>query len=429
MGLAALINAFITCATSAIFRVEATKRMGSPVGATDGIVFRPTPFRRIRRSSHVPAFLRIRTSSAVSTSRNLERDTALSTLIGCHGHVTKIRGGSSSSSSSDEEEEEEEEECDEDEESSDDSYGTDSEMNETDDGDEEEESDSYDEEQYEEEAVAMQSYLKSSILSKSHDSSDSKSKNMVEYDDLLVPPAMQQLGVTIGVLLLANRIDIFNAKTVQIARYAFLTYMISVQLFLLYVRFRAKSINDQTPITISNPLATLVLNGASSDGASGGGGNFMVKALAGQFLSTQTTVLEYDLKEAMKMNGGLVFPMVFLYFLHFKMKQVQPLLMQTATGVLNLVYSPLFQVYIMGKNLERPFKPPVNPMLEAMQGPQEIAGDGENEGDEESVLSAEDDVDEENKNEGETDEVSQIIEEEQNVCEDEEDSDYDHSDE
>ena len=48
-------------------------------------------------------------------------------------------------------------------------------------------------------------------------------------------------------------------------------------------------------------------------------------------------------------------PMIFIYFLHFKMKQMQPLLMQTVTGVVNLMYSPLWQVYVMGRNLERPF--------------------------------------------------------------------------
>jgi hypothetical protein len=70
-----------------------------------------------------------------------------------------------------------------------------------------------------------------------------------------------------------------------------------------------------------------------------------------------------------KMNGSLLFPMILLYFLHFKMKQVQPLLMQTATGIANLIYSPLFQVYLLGRNLERPFKPPVmtNPMMEALK--------------------------------------------------------------
>jgi len=52
--------------------------------------------------------------------------------------------------------------------------------------------------------------------------------------------------------------------------------------------------------------------------------------------------------------------------------------MQTATGFMNLAYSPLFQVYVLGRNLERPFKPPANPMMEALQRQQEgLEGDGE----------------------------------------------------
>lgn len=345
--------------------------------------------------------------------------------------ITKIRGGSSEGDEDEDEDEydeDEEDEYDEDEESSDEISDTDSEMDETDESDVEEEYDSdEDEEEDEDESVISQSSLKSSILSKSQDSSDSNSEEIIEYDELIVPPAMQQFGITIGVMMLSNRIDILNAKAVQIARYAFLTYIISVQVFLLYVRFRAKSINNRTSIKISNPLAALVPNGASSDGA-----NFMVKALADQVLSTQTTVLEYDLKEAKKMNGGLLFPMVFLYFLHFKMKQVQPLLMQTATGLLNLVYSPLFQVYVMGKNLERPFKPPVNPMLEAMQAKQESEEhvenvDGQEKGDAGSVVSTADDGDKESDNEGE-DEVSEASEEERED-DGEQDSEYDDSDE
>lgn len=38
------------------------------------------------------------------------------------------------------------------------------------------------------------------------------------------------------------------------------------------------------------------------------------------------------------------------------MEQVQPLIIQSFTGLVNMVYSPLFQIYVMGRNLERPFK-------------------------------------------------------------------------
>ena len=84
----------------------------------------------------------------------------------------------------------------------------------------------------------------------------------------------------------------------------------------------------------------------------------MVKDLASQFLSSKTTVMEYDLKQAKSMNSGLLINMAFMWLLHFKMEQTQPLIAQTVTGVLNLVYSPLFQVYMLGRNLERPFKSP-----------------------------------------------------------------------
>lgn len=351
--------------------------------------------------AHIPSFIQKRAFSTVSTSHVL----------------TKIRGGSSG---------EESEEYDD--ESSDDEY--DSEEYDTD--SEEEESD----EEEEEEAVTKSS-LKSSILSKSQDATEE-----IEYDEVLTAPAMAQFGIQIGVMLLSNRVDILNAKAVQIARFAFLAYLFSVQVFLLYVWLRAKSIDDRTPITISNPLASLVQNGAmggaAAAAANGGGGNFMVKALADQILCSETTILEYDLKQAKKMNGGLLVPMVVLYFLHFRMKQVQPLIMQTATGVLNWVYSPLFQVYVLGRNLERPFKPPVNPMMEAMQDGEGKEGDtvgtdekGEDENDiekEEEVVSKDDDEEEEasDSDEEEASDDEEEAGEEEEGSDDE--SEYDDSD-
>lgn len=60
----------------------------------------------------------------------------------------------------------------------------------------------------------------------------------------------------------------------------------------------------------------------------------------------------------MNMQGGIFFNMAFMWFLHFKMQQVQPLLVTTINGFMQLVYNPLFQVYVLGRNLERPFKSP-----------------------------------------------------------------------
>lgn len=329
----------------------------------------------------VPSFVQRRTTSSSILPGQRKRDDQIDNVersILTNNLLKVIRGGGSDSDAEDGESQEEEDAEDDDEakevveeeegedESADDEY--DSEEEEDDEG--EYDPDVEDEEEEEEiksKSPSSSLSLKSSILSKSHD-------GPAAYDYLLTPPAMQQLFISVGVMFLSNRIDILNERAVRIARFAFLAYVISVQIFLLYVTLRAKSVDDRTPVKISSPFASLL-----PPGLVGGGGNFVVKAIADQVLSTSTTVLEYDLKMAKKMNGGLLFPMLFLYFLHFKMKQVQPLLMQTATGFVNLVYSPLFQVYVLGRNLERPFRPPVttNPMMEALK--QQMAG-GEGDG-------------------------------------------------
>jgi len=130
----------------------------------------------------------------------------------------------------------------------------------------------------------------------------------------------------------------------------------------LYVRFRAKAINDRTPLQVSNPLSNLVKSQIDNQD------NAMVKNLASSFLSSATTILEYDLKEAKSMQSGLLFGMCFMWFLHFKMQQMQPLMVGTFTGIAQMVYNPLFQVYVFGRNLERPFK---NPGMSKFQLPEE----------------------------------------------------------
>ena len=137
-------------------------------------------------------------------------------------------------------------------------------------------------------------------------------------------------------------------------RFAFIGYLVILQLFVLYVRIRAKAANDRTPVTTTNPLSGLL----ESQLQGPDGSNAMIKNLASSFLKSQSTVLEYDLKQAQSMQSGLLFNMAFMWFLHFKMQQIQPLMINTVTGLMNLVYSPLFQVYVLGRNLERPFKNP-----------------------------------------------------------------------
>lgn len=151
-------------------------------------------------------------------------------------------------------------------------------------------------------------------------------------------------------------------------------YLIVQQLFVLYVRIKAKENDDQTLVTVKNPFSSVL-----EKQLDGGGNAGMMKNLASSFLSSESTVKEYDLKQAKAMQSGLVMNMLFMWFLHFKMEQVQPLLVQTATGILQMCYSPLFQVYALGRNLERPFKNPAMPRLETPE-----AEDGEAEAEKES---------------------------------------------
>lgn len=137
--------------------------------------------------------------------------------------------------------------------------------------------------------------------------------------------------------------------------FAFIGYLVALQLFVLYVRIQAKANDDRTPLKITNPISNLVQSQLQGPGA---GSNPMVKNLASSFLSSESTNMEYDLKQARSMQGGLLFNMCFMWFLHFKMEQMQPLLINSVTGIMNMVYSPLFQVYVLGRNLERPFKNP-----------------------------------------------------------------------
>ena len=105
-----------------------------------------------------------------------------------------------------------------------------------------------------------------------------------------------------------------------------------------------------------------------------GGSGDMVKSIANQFLASQSTIFEYDLSQAKSMNNSLLFPMIMLWFLHFKMGQVQPLFYQTATGLKDFLFSPLFQIYVLGRNLERPFR---NKRMEELQ--KQALNDGESE--------------------------------------------------
>ena len=399
-------------------------------------------------------------SSLSFVTKKYEQKNQLDNL---HFILEKIqRGGNVDDSDSDDDDSDNEEEEDineedkeEEEESSSDDY----------DDDDESESE-YDEDDYDYDESESEDDENEYNQSSSSSSSSSKSKSIIEYDEPLSLSPLTDMGVTIGVMVLCNKLDLSNTKIIRMARYvyvhknrylslfvsnpffvyfilflssfllwgycisrfAFIAYVVIVQLFLIYVRFQAHSINDRTPITINNPLSNLLqnqLNNVSSGTGVGGGGGDIVKNMANSFLSSQSTILEYDLSQVKSMNNSLLFPMLMLWFLHFKMGQVQPLFFQTASGVKELIMSPLFQVYVLGRNLERPFR---NLKMEEMKKRQgEELGEGEVEGDT-GISTSNKNEEKEEVEEDEEDESDATDNSEEESDDDEEESDSDDED-
>mmetsp|Transcript_12628 Transcript_12628/g.15913 ORF Transcript_12628/g.15913 Transcript_12628/m.15913 type:complete len:380 (+) Transcript_12628:78-1217(+) len=168
------------------------------------------------------------------------------------------------------------------------------------------------------------------------------------YDPLIPVSPIQQMAVSMGVMMLSKKLDLKDKKIIKWCRVSFLLYILITQAFLIYVRLCARRDNDTTPISMTTHplLANLLPSNTPS----------IAKDIANKLLSSQSTVMEYDLAQANQMNNKLMFPLVFMWFIHYKMGQVQPLLYQASSGLFNLVNSPLWQVYIWGRNLERPWK-------------------------------------------------------------------------
>lgn len=293
------------------------------------------------------------------------------------------------------------------------------------DSDEEEYDSDSDEE--EEVSTALATNVKSKAKSKSQDDDDQ------DHDEPLALSPFQDMGVTLGVMVLCGKLDLTNAKIIKMARFAFIAYVVIAQLFLIYVRYKAKSINNTTPITIDNPISNLLQSQLSNGAEDGAGGRDMVKNIANSMLSSSSTIVDYDLQQAKAMNSGLLFPMAMLWFLHFKMGQVQPLFYQTANGFKQLVFSPLFQIYILGRNLERPFK---NKRAEEMQKMMDARQDKDSNGDQSSVEEgtveeshSDSDSDSDDYDEGEETDISDSDEDSDDTDSDEEEYDeYDESD-
>mmetsp|Transcript_10846 Transcript_10846/g.26061 ORF Transcript_10846/g.26061 Transcript_10846/m.26061 type:complete len:404 (+) Transcript_10846:131-1342(+) len=282
------------------------------------------------------------------------------------------------------------------------------------------EDDYYDDvtEEEEESELASQLEKKSSISGSSEKTSDTF------VEPYFVSPSLQ-LYTTFGTILLSRKIDMFDPKIVRLTRFLFIVYLLVQQAFIFYIRIMAKRNNDRTPIHVQNPLTSMLSSQLEKQPA---GANDMVKNLASSFLKTESTVVEYDMGQARNLQGGILFNVAFMWFLHFKLQQVQPLLVTTVNGFLQLVYSPLFQVYILGRNLERPFKSPEvlkDPRAAQEENPTDtLATEDEttDDGDEDTEIDAVDEDDSESEEDSSDDEVDEIDDDADDNSSEEQDS-------
>jgi hypothetical protein len=157
-------------------------------------------------------------------------------------------------------------------------------------------------------------------------------------------------------------------------RFLFLGQLILQQVFIFYVRIMAKSRNDRTVVHMKSPLLDEMTRrggGDSSSKRNSSNNQFLLKTIASSFLSKDTTVMEYDLGQATSMQSGIIISMALMWFFHFQLEQVQPLLIALINNTLQLFFNPLFQVYVLGRNLQRPFVTPTPAWLAQQQQQQE----------------------------------------------------------
>jgi len=308
---------------------------------------------------------------AVSSLRNQKRNSRKTLSIGSlkqHSFMLNYRGGGDVDES-DDSDSEDQTEVEED-------NAEDSEYDEA----ESEEDDTEDYYDDEEDADAEDDVILADVMKKS----ERKEKKFV--DPYFISPSLQ-IYTTFGTILLSRKIDSFSPKIVRLIRFLFVLQLVIQQAFIFYVRIMAKRGDDRTPVELNNPLSNMV----ESQLESVGGGNDMVKNLASSFLKKELSVREYDIRQTSVMQGSILFNMLLMWVLHFKMQQVQPLLVSVVNGFLQLAYNPLFQVYIMRRNLERPFKnaevfkPPTDDTDEIQQEVSDTAVPEDNNGDDDEV--------------------------------------------
>lgn len=157
------------------------------------------------------------------------------------------------------------------------------------------------------------------------------------------------LVAPMAVLQLLKMYDQTKPEFLVYLRGAFFGLIALNTLVQLLLDWRIASTNDTTPVKAPmDPLSMLM-------GGLGGGGP-----------KPQQTAAEYDKAQLNSLRNSYRLGCMFTCFLHFKMKMTQPLVYNSVSGVIDLVFNPLVNIHLLGKKAEGPFKRPFG----AAEGPQ-----------------------------------------------------------
>ena len=178
------------------------------------------------------------------------------------------------------------------------------------------------------------------------------------------PPKPQMSKMIVGMvapMLVLQVLKMFDQKSPAFTVYLRSAYfgLVLFQTLMSYVlEMRIKMKNDKTPVeTPFNPLAMLMGGGGSSG-------------------DTKQTAAQYDQKQLSSQRNSYRLGCCFTCFLHFKMKMTQPLVYSSVSGLVDLWFNPLFQIYLLGAKAEGPYKRPFgaggpggNPLADLMKPP------------------------------------------------------------
>eukprot|EP00752_Nemacystus_decipiens_P009972 g8894.t1 len=179
---------------------------------------------------------------------------------------------------------------------------------------------------------------------------------------------------------------------VRAARAIYTGYLVFSQALCMYIRYLIWKKNDDTEMEVPPPAQLKNLMeagkagaageaaagaeaGTGGEGASGGKGGAAssLGPMLDKMMTSKTPVKKYDMKTIQGMRRGQFWASLIMCYTHLRKGMIKPMMLQVSFGVLRLLDSPLFHIYVLGReakgNLARPFKN--QGLMASLSGPME----------------------------------------------------------